>query len=155
LAVWRAQRPLEGEELGGGVFAGGGEFVSGVKNGFVDGVGRGGVAGTDGDEFGEGEFLTGRDARIDQVEFVLFIEQALEGTLGGNVEVESAFGAGLADAFENSGVTRPKSAILRLPMRRPKNASTKAKTRAGIPNTKAAKLPKSDASIGCITLARY
>ena len=59
-------------------------------------------------EFGESEFLVfaavGTEPRVDEVEFVLFVVKAHERAIGGEVEVESAFGTGFADAFADSVV---------------------------------------------------
>ena len=101
---------LEGEELVRGVVVFGDEEVGGGHDGVVDFFGgavlaaRATVAGGKGVELGKGEFLAGCDLGVDEVEPVLFVVQADEGAVGGEVEVESAFGTGFADALAYSVV---------------------------------------------------
>ena len=99
---------LEGEELVRGVVALGDEGVGGAEDGFVDFFGGAFLQGDEGVEVGEGEFSLlrglGAEARVDEVEFVLFVVEAHEGAVGGEVEVESALGTGLADALADGVV---------------------------------------------------
>lgn len=94
---------LESEELGSGLIARFGEVESGLQNGVVGFIGRGGFAGVDGVEFGEAERFSGRDARIDFLQPLVFIAEAFQ-RAAGNLEAESSIGARFADAFENGGV---------------------------------------------------
>ena len=86
----------------------GDEGVGGVQDGGVDFFGGAFFHGDEGVEFGEGEFFPvgalGAEAGVDEVQLVLFIVQAHEGAVGGEVEVESALGARFANAFADSVV---------------------------------------------------
>jgi hypothetical protein len=101
---------LEGEELVRGVVVFGDEEPGGGHDGVVDFFGgavlaaRATAADGEGIELGEGEFLAGGDLGVDEVEPILFVVQAHEGTVGGEMEVESAFGTCFADAFAYSVV---------------------------------------------------
>ena len=101
---------LEGEELVRGVVVFGDEDVGGGHDGVVDFFGgavlaaRTTAAGGDGVELGEGEFLARSDPGVDEIEAVLLFVQAHERAVGGEVEVESAFGTWFADAFADSVV---------------------------------------------------
>ena len=108
-------KALDGEKLGGGVFAGGGEVVDGVENGVVDsgdffGVGRGeegNVARGEGFEGGEGKLFvaaraTGHYAGVDEVEEGDFGPKGPE-RLDGDVEAE-AFGTRFVNAVADDVV---------------------------------------------------
>jgi hypothetical protein len=91
---------LKGEELGGVVIAGGGEFMRGLEDGFVDFFGEVGFfAAAEGIEFGEGELRACGDAGVDFVEAVELGVEKLE-RFAGDFEAE-AFGARFGNAFYN------------------------------------------------------
>ena len=99
---------LEGEELVWGVVLLGDEEVGGGHDGVVDvraGQAIGGevIPGGEGVEVGKGEFFAVFDPGVDEVEFVLFVEQALEWAFAAESEAESTFCARLAGAFHDNG----------------------------------------------------
>ena len=101
---------LEGEELGGGVAAGADGFHGFEEDGVVDFFGggvlaaRASIAGGDGVELGEGEFLAGGEVGVDSLDGFDAFPEDFEGAVGDEVEAEAAFGAWFVDAGAEVGV---------------------------------------------------
>ena len=88
------------EELGRGVFAGGGHFTGGFHDSVVGFLRGRFIAGDNGVEFGECEFLAGLEVGVDFPDLVGFAVETFQ-RAARDVQAKAAFGARFAYTLED------------------------------------------------------